>query len=139
MVCPLIQALTFEVKPMALRQPLHARCSIARDHLRVDINLCHISETPAAVGVDHGARLHSGVHQRLGVSRGFLAHQHLGKSLSTERLASGTHPGLGLNSHKDVALIAGFLAPKCSRIQRNYAIAPLVACLRGFKDGPARS
>ena len=113
---------------MAPRQPSHAPCSITRDHLIVDINSYHISATPAAVDVDHGSRSHPGVHQLLDVSPGFLARQQLGKSPSTARLASGVHPSPGLNGHENVALIAGFLAPKCSRIQLNDTIAHLVAC-----------
>ena len=118
------------------RQPSLARCSITRDHLIVDINPCHISETPAAVGIDHGPRSHPRIHQLLGVRRGFRAHQHLGKLRSTARLAFGIHPGLGLDGHEDVALIAGFPAPKRSRIQLNDSIAHLVACISVLQGRP---
>ena len=81
-------------------------------------------------------RSHPGVRQLLGVSLGFLTHQHLGKPCSTARLAFGIHPGLGLNGHEDIALIAGFPAPKRYRIQLNDTIAHLVACFSVLQGRP---
>jgi hypothetical protein len=77
MVRPIDPSFGIRNKLMDPRQPSLARCSITRDHLIVDINPCHISETPTAVGIDHGPRSHPGVHQLLGVSLGFLAHHTL--------------------------------------------------------------
>lgn len=102
----------------------------------VNINLRHISETPAAVGIDHGPRSHPGIHQLLGVSLSFLAHQHLGKPRSTARSAFDIHPGLGLNGHEDGALRAGFPAPKRSRIQLTDTIAHLIAGISVLQGRP---
>lgn len=133
MVRPIDPGFGIRNKLMDPPQPSLAGCSITRNHLIVDINPCHISETPAAVGIDHGPHSHPGVHQLLGVRLGFLAHQHLGKPRSTAHLACGIHPGLGLNGHEDVALSAGFPAPKRSRIQLNDPLAHLVACIPSCK------
>ena len=43
------------------------RFPIAGHHLIVDIYPRQVSEAPPAIGIDHGARSHAGVHQLLGL------------------------------------------------------------------------